>query len=177
MPRNVPDVFILLDNFFFLLAAHSIWSSWPGIRSKLELWLSCSCSQCWFLKLSRAGDWTYVPAAAEILFIPLCHSENSFCQIIFEKPKKIIEIDMHICYFSFFFFFFFFFFRAASMAYGGSQAKGWIGATVADLHHSSRQCQILNLLSDARDWTRNWWFLVGFVSAAPQSELLHICYF
>ena len=26
---------------------------------------------------------------------------------------------------------------------------------VCDLHHSSRQCQVLNLLSEARDWTHN----------------------
>ena len=26
---------------------------------------------------------------------------------------------------------------------------------VCDLHHSSRQCQVLNLLSEARDWTYN----------------------
>ena len=52
------------------------------------------------------------------------------------------------------------------MAYGGSQAKGRIGAVatglhhntatpdpsrVCDLHHSSGQCQILNPLSEARD--------------------------
>ena len=48
-----------------------------------------------------------------------------------------------------------------------SQARGLIGATavgatatpdpsqVCDLHHSSQQCQILNPLSEARDWTRN----------------------
>ena len=35
-----------------------------------------------------------------------------------------------------FFFFFGFFFRAAPMAYGGSQARGQIGATAASLHHS-----------------------------------------
>ena len=39
----------------------------------------------------------------------------------------------------------FFFFRAASAAYGGSQAKGQIGATTASLHHGhsnvgSKQC-------------------------------------
>ena len=28
------------------------------------------------------------------------------------------------------------FFRAVPMAYGGSQARGWIGATAASLHHS-----------------------------------------
>ena len=41
----------------------------------------------------------------------------------------------------FFFFFFLFFlpfylFRVAPMAYGSSQARGWIGATDASLHHS-----------------------------------------
>ena len=56
------------------------------------------------------------------------------------------------------------------MAYGGSQARGRIGTTAASLHHStatatpdltlvcnlhcsSRQHQILNPLSKARDWT------------------------
>ena len=59
-------------------------------------------------------------------------------------------------------------FRAASVAYGGSQARGQIGAVAAacaavtatrdlsrvlDLHHSSWQVQILNPLSKARDRT------------------------
>ena len=73
---------------------------------------------------------------------------------------------------SFFFFFFFFFAisRAIPTAYGGSQARGLIRAVAAgihhgqsnmgsepicNLHHSSRQCQILNPLSKARDRTLN----------------------
>ena len=67
-----------------------------------------------------------------------------------------------------FFFFFFWLFRATTMAYGGSQAKGWIRVVGAGLHHSysnagselclqpthnSWQCQILNPLIKARDWT------------------------
>ena len=67
------------------------------------------------------------------------------------------------------FFFFLVFSRATLAAYGGSQAKGLIGAIapglhratatqdpshVCNLHHSSRQCQILNSLSEARDRTR-----------------------
>ena len=36
----------------------------------------------------------------------------------------------------FFFFFFFCLFRAAPAAYGGSQARGPIGAPAAGLHHS-----------------------------------------
>ena len=65
---------------------------------------------------------------------------------------------------------FFCFFRAALMAYESSQARGQIRATAAglhlsiatpdpshvcDLHHSSRQCRILNPLSKARDRTHN----------------------
>ena len=57
-------------------------------------------------------------------------------------------------------------FRAAHMAYGGSQARGPVGAVapayaiatamkelsrICDLHHSSRQGQILRPLIEARD--------------------------
>ena len=50
---------------------------------------------------------------------------------------------------------FFFFFRAERMAYGGSQARGQIGAEATGLRHShsSRERQILNPLSKARDQT------------------------
>ena len=67
------------------------------------------------------------------------------------------------------FFFFFCLFAiswAAPVAYGGSQARGPIGAVATGLHqrhsnagsepcHSSQQRQILNPLSEARDRTRN----------------------
>ena len=49
--------------------------------------------------------------------------------------------------------FFFLLFRAAPVAYGVTQARGIIRATTAGLHHSSRQRQILNPLSEARDQT------------------------
>ena len=58
----------------------------------------------------------------------------------------------------------FIYFRAAPSAHGGSQVRGQTGAAAAGLHHShspicylhpsSRQHQILNLLSEARDRTR-----------------------
>ena len=51
--------------------------------------------------------------------------------------------------FFFLFFYFFVFFRAASSAYGSSQARGRIRAAAANLHHS----QILNPLSKAQDCT------------------------
>ena len=71
---------------------------------------------------------------------------------------------------SFIFFLSFCIFRAAHMAYGGSQARGLIGAVAAGLHHShsgsdsSRVCnlhhsswqrRILNPLSKVKDWTCN----------------------
>ena len=63
---------------------------------------------------------------------------------------------------------FWLFFRATPEAYGGSQARGQIGATAASLHHSYSNARsklflwpipqliatpILNPLSEARDWT------------------------
>jgi len=61
------------------------------------------------------------------------------------------------------------FFRASPMAYGSSQAKGWIRATAAGLHHSRSNVgselhlwptpQLMAMLdlyplTEARDWTR-----------------------
>jgi len=51
--------------------------------------------------------------------------------------------------------FYFLLFRAALAAYGCSQARGPIKATVTSLHHSSWQCQSLNPLSKARNRTCN----------------------
>ena len=53
----------------------------------------------------------------------------------------------------FLFSFVFCLFRATPSVYGGSQARGWIGAAAVSLHHSSRQRQILNPLSEARERT------------------------
>ena len=58
-------------------------------------------------------------------------------------------------FFSFSFLFYFLLFRGALAAYGGSQARGLIGATAADLHHSHGNSVILNALGKARDQTHN----------------------
>ena len=78
------------------------------------------------------------------------------------------------------FLFFSFFFRAAPEAYGGSQARGRIGATAAIAQQ--RQIQAVSAtyttaLGNARSLTQ-WegpgiepttsWFLVRFVSAVPR---------
>ena len=75
------------------------------------------------------------------------------------------------CFILFIYFGLFAFSRAALSAYGGSQAGGLIGVVavglrhsptatwdpspICNLHHSSRQCWILNPLGKARDWTCN----------------------
>ena len=84
----------------------------------------------------------------------------------------------------FVFVFVFPFFKTELTAYGGSQARGPIRATllayttatatwdpsrVCNLHHGSWQCQILNPLRPGIEPTTSW-FLVGFVSAAPRRE-------
>ena len=89
-----------------------------------------------------------------------------------------------------FYFILFCFFRAAPTAYEGSQATDQLELQLpvyttttamatatpdlsgfCNLYHSSRQRQILNPLSEARDQTRNLRFLVRFVSDAPPQEL------
>ena len=42
-------------------------------------------------------------------------------------------------------------FRATPLTYGNSQARSQIGAAAASLHHSSRQGQVLNPLSKAKN--------------------------
>ena len=59
----------------------------------------------------------------------------------------------HIYLFIFIFIFFFFLWPHAW--HRSSQARGQIGATAAGLNNSSRQCQILNPLNEARDRTSN----------------------
>ena len=84
-----------------------------------------------------------------------------------------------------FFLSFVFFFRATPMAYGSSQTRGLIRdaafstatatqdpSHIFDLHHSSWQFRILNLLSEARDKTASSWILIGFVTAEPWGKLL-----
>ena len=86
------------------------------------------------------------------------------------------------------FFFSFCFFRATPTTYGGSQARGPIGAVAADIHHSSRQCWILNPLSETRN--RIWfsWILVRLISTMQDalyfakgtlywSLLIHVFFF
>ena len=98
-------------------------------------------------------------------------------------------ISQEICYL----FIYLCLFRAAPAAYGVSQARDLIGATatatwdpscVCDLHHSSRQCWILNPLSEARGQTCNlmvprWicccWAMKGTPRNLSFIIVLHYC--
>ena len=75
-------------------------------------------------------------------------------KIINNSVVNTLFVNIYLLFFFAFFFFFFFFFRATHLAYGSSQARGWIRAVatamatgdpshVCDLHHSSWQYRIL----------------------------------
>ena len=75
-----------------------------------------------------------------------------------------------------------FFFRAVPKAYGSSQARGWIGAVAAGLHHSHSNVSATYTAAhgNARfltHWVRpgieptSSWVLVTFITAEPWWEL------
>ena len=80
-------------------------------------------------------------------------------------------------------------FRAAPVAYGSSQAKGWMGATAAGLHHSHSNIGYATYTiahgntRSLTHWARpgiepsSSWMLVGFTSTVPQRELLKNFFF
>ena len=90
---------------------------------------------------------------------------NSCCYMVLAEPYSSFKNS--VC--SSDFYFYFLLFRAVSVAYGSSQARGWIRVASGSLHHSSWQHGILNPLSEARGRTRI------FVDAGrvhePQQEL------
>ena len=106
--------------------------------------------------------------------------------ILFMAFAVFLEMNITL---GFLFFFSFCLFRAVPTAYGGSRARGLIGAVAAGLHHShSKQCQIQaasathttahSISGSLIHWARpgiestTSRFLVGFVSAVPWQKLL-----
>ena len=78
----------------------------------------------------RHSDCYCVLAIVALLSIWDMHSDS-----ISVRHPEVGLLDL------FFFFFFFLLFRATLMAYGGSQAWGWIGAIVAGLCHGHRNAE------------------------------------
>ena len=72
--------------------------------------------------------------------LPICPLPGQFhpkpCHHMYAK-------DLHFHIFLYFYFYFFCLFRATPTAYGGSQARGWIGAVAAGLqhNHSNAECK------------------------------------
>ena len=129
-----------------------------------------------FNSLSKARDRTHILMDTSGVLNPLTYNRNSLRLI--------------------FFFFFVFLFAipwATAEAYGGSQARGLIGATASGLHHShsssgSKLClwptpQLTGNAGSLTHWARpgikpeTSWFLVGFTFAAPRQELQNWLYF
>ena len=135
--------------FSFLVALWHIQVPGPGIRSKPQLQLSARS----FNPLCRTRDRTWV------LVLQRCHQSHCTTagtpNFTFKKKKFI-------------FYFYFLLFRASprhmEVPRPGVQWELQLTAyttaaampdpsRVCDLHHSSRQCQILNPMSEARDQT------------------------
>ena len=94
-------------------------------------------------------------------------SEGNFLYIFWDQfISKIITI--------FSFFFFFFYPRAASVAYGSSQARDHIGAAAAGLYHSCKQCEIQATMSviytraHGKVGSLTHWARPGIEPASPQ---------
>ena len=133
-----------------------------------------------FVPLHRERNWSLEKGRGRRQGLDCTSRIPSLCRLALELtcPPGTAHIvhkvhntfrDPQKCHF--FFPFFFCLFRTAPEAYGGSQAKGRIGAVAAGLHHSH---------SNAGSWT-HWvrpgiepatsWILVGFVTTEPWREM------
>ena len=90
-----------------------------------------------------------------------CHSRDNTRSLTHWATRELPGI-LFLSSFLFFFLSLSYLFRATPMAYGGSQARAWIGAVAASLflsHSHTRSklrlqpTEVLNPLSEARDWT------------------------
>ena len=163
--------------FFFFLGPYPWQMEFPRLGVELELQLlayttamamwdpSHICNlhhsswQDWNLNpLREARDWTCI-----LMNTSLSHNRNS--------PET---------------FFFFCLFRATSVVYGGSQARGWIGAALAGLHysHSNARSELCLTYTTAHSnagslthWARpgiepaSSWVLVRFITTVLPWEL------
>ena len=92
----------------------------------------------------------YLYAHTQIFYISFlslhCFVNKLFLFLLFESCFLLfLVVD-----FFFFFFFFFLLFRVALVAYGISQARGWVGAAAAGLCHSHSHMDFTTAHSNAR---------------------------
>ena len=73
-------------------------------------------------------------------------------------------------FFLFYYYYHYLLFRATPTAHGSSQARGWIAATAAALHHShSHTWSLTHWVRPGIEPTSSW-IPVGFISTVPQGE-------
>ena len=153
------------------------------------------------MEVPRPEDWTWGTAVTTNVESLISRSTYKFqnllpswywCMISLHilTPENVSPISKHCLFPSFLPFSLSLLFRAAPAAYGSSQVRGlncsysyWPQpqppdlSCICNLHYSSWQCQILNLLSKARMELMSSWMLVRFVTAEPQQELLETLVF
>ena len=98
----------------------------------------------------------------------------------------VVTNSLNFYFFLIIFILIFLLFRAKGVAYGGSQARGWIGAAAARLRHSSARSEprlgptyttAHSNTGSLSHWSRSGiqstssWILVGFVTTEPQWEI------
>ena len=97
-------------------------------------------------------------------------SNFSLLTFFLHNPKEILA------FYTFSFSFLFCLFRAIPVAYESSQARGWIGAVAADIHHSHSNSRSELHAGSLTYWARSGikpmslWILFGFLTAKPQQE-------
>ena len=99
--------------------------------------------RCFRFLLLSSRHWSLTPFSSVHYFWP-CYKPNNMLWLLLDtslsllnKVSKYSRARVYLLIvFLFFFFFFFFHFRAAPAVYGGSQARGRIGAVDTSLHHS-----------------------------------------
>ena len=93
------------------------------------------------MRPQQSLPWLLHSCLLQALFLPLPYVTSLLPaqappHLLMEDFLQRSQSPLQILFFFFFFFFFFFcIFRATPVAYGGSQAKGPIGATAASLYH------------------------------------------
>ena len=143
--HNMPTVcqVIFFKHFSYINSFHFHNNSFKWLLSPLSRWGK------WGLE-----TWSDLPKVTQLLI------DSAKTQTQLSQPNFVFKIS--------FAFFFLSLFMVAPVAYGISSARRWIGAfaeayatalatpdlsLICDLHHSLRQHQILNSLSEAWDWT------------------------
>ena len=129
---------------------------------QIEAWWNYSLTVVW--KYIRIIMSMLFPWALQIIrYFVLDNLQTKAKLTIVHEHGNILNLKSN-----FFFFFFFLIFRATPTAHGGSQASPelwlpasttatavWDPSNICNLHHSSRQRQILNPLREYRDGTHN----------------------